>query len=244
MCHNLAKGVLAVVAVGLLLTSTAQAVVVDNFSGFLPVSVPALGVNPSIVSAGALSGGAIGGARAIILTRVSGNGEITAYSDLGGDGLFSLGSGPDDVANATIQYDGDTNSTLNPTGLGAQNLTLGGHDSIRLGYRADLAGASIDVTVFTDATHASHDSFNTTATGFGGAGFIFVDLPYSSFTTAPTFSAPASFTSVGAIQITLNATGVSALDLQLGTIQSAVLPEPASIGLIGIGLALLARRRK
>lgn len=235
----------AVLAVGAASVANG-AVIIDQFNGALNLNIPALGANPSVVAGGNTPGaGVVGGSRGAVLTRHVGNNAASLNIDLGGNSLLEMSSGPDDIASALLQYDGDTNpNSLNGTGLGSVDLTEGGANGMfSVLYRADLAGAPVTVTVYTDAGNASRASFNTAATGFGANPFVSGDLLFANFTTL--LGAGANFANVGAIEIAINsATGVSGLDIQLDLADSRIVPEPAGLAALAGSLMLLARRRK
>ncbi|HEY7087996.1 MAG TPA: hypothetical protein VH518_07895 [Tepidisphaeraceae bacterium] len=216
------------------------AVVIDNFSGAVSTSVAPASPNPSSSNLGLATANAIGGARNLTATRITGVNGMNINADVGSSGVFNYSTGPADTGSASILYDGGTDNIPSFIGLVGTDLTQGGLNTlVNLLYRADLAGATISVDIYTDATRASRASFNTAATGFGANPFASVNLPYASF--SPLVGTGATFSNVGMIQITVDGSTTPALDLQIDSIQS--IPEPAGIAVAGLCAGILMRRR-
>jgi hypothetical protein len=242
MGRVLKSGWLAGIAAALLAGASARAaIILDNFVGPQTAFVPSGGSNPSSVPVGATAPGAIGGARLLTATRTSGSGIV--YADVNG-GLLSHGSGPADAGIATVSYDGNNDTTFDPsTGLGGIDLTGGGtNNGLKFQYRADFGGAVVSVTLYSGASNFSTGSFVAGATGFDPNPYAAGNILFSSMVTGGgTGANPASVTG---IKLTIDGSSVPALDLQLQSVVSDVVPEPASLGLMLVGASLLARRRK
>lgn len=230
-------------AMGLFVSNTAPAaLLIDGMSGPQSITLGPGGSNPVFASSEFAIGGAIGGSRLSTLTRTAGTGVVSSSF---GSGILTFATGPADAATQSLSYDGDANGSFDPsTGLGGIDLTQSGaNNGITFAYRADLAGATVSVRIYSNATDYSVGSFIVSATGFGAAPFVDGNIPFASMITAG--GAGATLTSVRGIVVTIDGSGTPALDLQLQSIASGVVPEPATLGLaLGAAGMLLARRRR
>jgi len=231
------------IGLGILLAGSASAtpIVIDDFGTSQSVTVSG-GLGP-LQSDGGVAASAIGGARNMRLSRVSGYGTDTLTANGGGFGLLDLSSAAADSVSARLTYDGGTDNVLTPTGLGGVDLTSGGSNSlIRILARSDLV-APLTITVYTDASNFSTAIVNLPGQGFGATPFASLDIPFSSFLADS--GSGADFHNIGAISIGIFGANVPSLDAQLDSIVATV-PEPGSLLLLAAGLTGLAvngRRR-
>ncbi len=237
-------GLLAV-GLGIVLAGSASAtpIVIDDFSNDQSLTVS--GGNGPLESAGGVSASsAIGGARFMRLSRVSGYGTDTLTANGGGFGLLDLSSAAADAVSARITYDGGTDNVLTPTGLGGVDLTSAGSNSvIQVLARSDLV-APLTITVYTDGSNFSTAVVNLPGQGFGNTPFTAIDIPFSSFLADS--GTGANFQNVGAISVGIFGANVASLDAQLDSIVATV-PEPGTLLLFAAGLGGLAvtgRRRR
>jgi len=81
---------------------------------------------------------------------------LIADSNFSGLPQFSHSQGSGVSGRTTITYDGTNGSTLNPIGLGAQDLTRGGQDNtVFVNVTSDDLPASMTVRLYTNATQCS-----------------------------------------------------------------------------------------
>lgn len=245
-------------------TLSAGPIVIDGF-GTDQSSIFVLpgGGNPSSSNSGVAAPDAVGGSRNVGITRVTGNDLDSANVGLT-PGIFTFSSAAANNSVGRIIWDGDTNNSVNPTGLGGVDLTGGGTNTfLRLQARSDITG-TLYITVFTSATSYSTVAITLPAGGFGATPFTEYIIPFSSFTQGAPANVTSSsigfnlgaatggvtFTNVGAITLFVDGTGSSSagLDTQIRLLQAdgIVTPEPITLALAGAGLGLmgLLRRRK
>ncbi len=149
---------------------------------------------------------AIGGARDIQVTNTNSIGQVTVFVDSSADTL-SIGSLGTAEGTALIQYDGnDGVPTLSASGLGGVSLaggtpgsTLDPGAGLIVETRADQAGETLFITVYTDASNASTVSV-TVPQNAASTEETFV--LFSSFTTS--LGSGADFNDVGAIEASLS----------------------------------------
>lgn len=243
MRKNRLKTAFIVGTVGLAAASSAPAaLLIDGLTGPQSISIGPAGSNPITASGEANFAGAIGGSRLSSFTRTAGSGLVSSTID---SGILNFATGPADAAIASLSYDGNVNGSFDPSiGLGGIDLTQSGaNNAITFAYRADLAGATVSVKVYSSTTDYSVGSFIISATGFGAAPFVTGNIPFASMITGG--GAGATLSSVRGIVLTIDGSATPSLDLQLQTVASDVVPEPATLGLtLGAAGMMLGRRRR
>lgn len=215
----------------------ASALLIDDFVDAQSVSIPVGPPNPQTVSNGLAGTSTAGGARVLQLDRTAGFGSASLDADLSESDVLSFSTAAAVVSRATLTYDGNTNSTLDPSAL-SLDVTDGGTSTLlRLVVRSDLA-ATVAVN-FHDGTTLSYAEIAVPGTGTGGP-FQVIDVPLASLLAGP--GGAANLTDVGAISVAIF--GPASLDLQIDSI-ATIVPEPGPLALIGLGVgALLAVRRR
>ncbi|HBS29206.1 MAG TPA: hypothetical protein DEB06_07080 [Phycisphaerales bacterium] len=232
--------IVAAVVLGALGASAAHAgILIDSFNTDQTLQIDPGGVNPSSMMNGVATGAeSIGGARAAMLMRTDGLQLLSTRVNIT-KGLLEFGAEPGVGGSVTVWYDGDSDTDLNPSGLGGADLTDGGiDDALSIAFRYDLA---IDMTV---RVYSGEGAVSELTFSFAGpAGFVgpfnTAILPYAAF--VPVVGAGADFTNVGAISFFASTGEQFGADFQLDDIKTV--PSP------GAALALLAltglkRRRR
>lgn len=215
-----------VTAILILLANSGGALVIDTFATGQTVAQTGPGSSGTTVDGP--SSGLLGGERDVSLTITVGTGTLRADADLSSAGAFSHAAAGRVRGTTTITYDGDDNDAqgLAPLGLGGVDLTAGGSDAsvlVALPF-ADL-GASVTLSVWSDATHCSQRSLPALA-GTVPADGRALQFRFSDFVPSVGCAGGANFSAAGAIVLTIDGTGVGATDLSLGQIATAADPTP------------------
>ena len=219
--------------------SLAAPILIDNFTDPQFFGVGPGGSNPLTASQGIVTGAnSIGGARNITITRTSGN----SFDFISTGGIFELNLAAADAGSALVIWDGDTNNTINTTGLSV-DLTDGGTNvAFQLFSRSDLV-SPVTITVYSGA-NASSFTYNTPGLGFGLVPFTETFLYFSNFTTIA--GTGADFTNVGAITLFIDSSALSraGADTQIDLIGAVPVPEPSTMLLSGLAIAALGFVRR
>ena len=241
------RAALALVAALTVLVSAAAApaaVVIDDFSAPFPGPLVEIGStypDPTLIKT---TDAAILGLERDLLFDVNGAATLTTLIATVGGGNLTFNSGSPGTI-TTLQYDGIDGDQVVPTalvnaeGLGGINLATGATQSIYLSFLSIEGGyqptTGISIEVHSGVTVATFQALVPDSS----APMIFY-APMASFTN------PSVFTNVTSIQITINTTGAANVDFILDEIGTTTdVPEPATMGLLGLGLlGLVARRRK
>jgi len=170
----------------------------------------------------------------------AGGGSITVAA--GNSGAFtgldlevSLSTGT--VANTVLTWDGNDSDAdpvngIDYTGLGNEDLTeSGANTGILVQITSIDLGVTIDLTAYTDSTNSSTIGHTTSSSQS-------IFLPFADFTGT------ADFTDIGAIQMKVS--GTQDFDARIDLIKATedVIPEPATMSLLGLGLLAVLRRRR
>jgi hypothetical protein len=228
----------------LLAVSSAHAdVLVDDFSAyqFLSLSGGPSGYKSGF--GGLSAGGILGGQREVFLERLSSNsGSVSADVNGSFSDAVSFASSPATSGRSLFTYDGaDSIFGINHTGLGGLDLTEGGMNmGFMVNATSDL-GATLRLSVYTDADRFSTRSFFVSA----DPSFTFTNY----FNSWSTFSAGGSlggadFANVGAITVELDGSMIPGTDVGIDFFASVV-PEPSgAMSVLATGLVLSCRRRR
>lgn len=221
-------------AVGWALTvpSAASAIIIDSFDDDFAVEIGLGGLpNPTEASGGSATSGGPNGARAVVLTRTAGGGSASVDTNLSEANALSVSTGAGVVANALVIWDGNDDVTLDPSGLGGFNLAPGNEALLSLSVLADQSGIGLRLTFYENGGGASD-----TVDFVTGSGNTFESGSVETFTTA-LGSLGVDVSNIGAI--TLEVFGPTSYDVQITGFETVV-PEPAAMALVALGLSGLA----
>jgi Bacterial Ig domain len=203
-------------------------VVIDDFSANQPaltLTFPPAGTSATTEVTGS---GILGGERDMGLNLTSGVIAGNTVSSVVSSGVLSYSQDATITGSAALSWDGaDSSSTLNPTGLGAVDLTAGGtQNALDLNVAFDDLPANVSLTVTSDAGNASAATLTTPGLIFSPLHFV---VPFSAFTA--TVGAGADFTSAGAIELTMGS-NVTAPDIVVDSLTTdALLTAPLTAAL-------------
>lgn len=236
------RGLLLLMAATLAMVGdTAQALMIDDFSTAQTLTVVTPGTSATDETSGA---GIAGGERDMEVTRSTGVG-ITMIATTGS---LSYGHIAGSEGTGRIIWDGiDGDPLLNPTGLGGLDFTDGGaSDAFGLSILLNDFAAPLTLIAYSDAANFSTATVllpgNIPPDPLEILTILFTDF-------VPTGSG-ADFANIGALELLIDGSAVSALDLELGFIQTLgtiPVPEPStSVLLLGglLGIACTKRRRR
>ncbi|MEO8275580.1 MAG: cadherin-like domain-containing protein [Thermoanaerobaculia bacterium] len=159
----------------------------------------------------------IGTKRGIVQHSLTGAGPSTAAVAGGFLTLTVPNTAPDSRAEARLSWDNDSSPlVLNATGLGGMNLTAGNASGLVVRVASAGAGAELEFTVYTSATNYSRLARLLPAVA-SSTDFL---LPFTEFRTAG--GTGASFSSVGAIELTVRGKEITVVLDQIGTSLPAI----------------------
>jgi uncharacterized repeat protein (TIGR01451 family) len=207
---------LTLLLVALPAASRGQSITIDDFStnqAALTLTYPPAGTS---ASSSVSDAGILGGERDMEIDLTGGVIAGNTVSGTVSSGFFSYSQDATITGLGKLQWDGtDGSPSLNPTGLGGVDLTVGGsQNALVFSLFFDDLPVNMTFEVFTDAGNASSLTLTTPGLLFSSTSFV---LPYSAFTT--TLGSGADFTNVGAITLVVGS-GVSAPDLVIDFLQT------------------------
>lgn len=221
----------AAAAIALLVSSGANALIIDDFSVTQNVSPASAGV----LETNSVTGSMIGGERTVTILNPTGTDtDVDINSPTAGEMLLSHGI---NTATTQLIYDG-----VGTGGFSALNFEAGGDDAIQfIVTQADSFTVGIEVEVFSGTGNSSTISH----AGLSAPGTL--NLLYSNFALAT--GTGADFTAVTAVQFTFTTTiGIedAAFDLvgTANTVPDIPISEPGTLAVLGLGMIGLAGFRR
>jgi uncharacterized repeat protein (TIGR01451 family) len=228
-CARLAGDAVVVTLLLAALPAGAQSLAIDTYTtdqGPLTLTFPPAGSTAGSSASGA---GVLGGERDLLISL---NAGVIAGNSLNANinsGSFSHSQDSTIAGSSLVQWDGaDGSSTLNPTGLGGLDLTVGGaQNALQLSVQFDDLPFDVVMTIYTDAGNASTATFSPAGQIFAPISFV---IPYSDFTSA--LGAGADFTNVGAITMSIGS-NITAPDVVIDLLETTATVAPTkSVGLV------------
>lgn len=208
----------------LLATTSAQALLIDDFSDAQLLSTT-FGPTSSTVAAPS----ALGGKRDAKITALPPTGALELSVAIGGGGdVLSHSQGSGVTGSSDVQWDGGNGMTIDPTGLGAAgvDLTEGGiNDRLRFDVLLDDRPATVTFSIY-DVLGGSASK----AVALPGG--IYDETSYTVFFSS---FVGVDMTKVGAIALNISGPLVST-DVTLDDIEATHAPEPGTFLLLGTGL--------
>lgn len=232
---RISSALLALTA-ALLSNMPASAVTIDSFTTNQTAVADPPGTTPTVVTGGA---DIIGTRRAIdsnLLALPTGIGAGPVSTNVSGGVMNFLVSAttPDSRGEGILTWDGDaTAGNLNLTGLGGANLTTGSHNALRILVNSAGAGTEIVFDVHTSATAASR-GFLRIPSAVAAPTSFFLTYQYDFVAIA---ASPADFTNVGAIQMRIRGTEVSASIDLIETVGPSLTASKRDLDLSNIPIA-------
>lgn len=243
--------ILAAIASAAVFTAApASAIIIDSFNNG-PVDITANQATPQVQNV-VDAAGIIGGQResSVIYYNPTSTApdNVRLRVDFADQNNFSHSQDAGVAGLSIFVYDGPDGdpTSIDYGGLGGIDLTEGGLAD-RFIFTVLFADQSVnqvlDLRVYTDATHYS-DLFKNFAAPINSPTQI--SFLFSDFTVGDGAAGAADFTNIGAILLAIDGRFEPALDVRLDELRTLVIPEPATMSLLALGLTAVAglRRRR